>query len=180
MEAEDRHGQDEQARAIFLRDALASGAEWARFADPKLLGVLVLLGLGVANLLTHARPLWDAHHSDSEWGWVATIAFVVAAAFAVLSVLFATFGLFPRVTPKRRNMSLFYFGGIATFDTGRAYEAAVRSRTAAELQAELAEQAWEIAVIARHKLRWARNGYFAVVAFLAAWVVARIALSFAG
>jgi hypothetical protein len=176
----DPPGQDASAGADFAEKALASGAEWARFADPKLFGVLVFLGLGVADLVEYAHRLWDAHNGPSAWGWLATVSFVIAAALAVLTVTCTTLGLFPRMKSAGTGRSLFYFGGIATFASPRDYEAAVRDRTPEELERELIDQAWEIARIARYKLDWARRGYLAVVAFLAAWAVARIALSFAG
>jgi hypothetical protein len=167
-------------RTDFIQKALAAGADWSRFADPKLFGVMVFLGLGVADLVKYAHPLWDAHQADSAWGWIATSSFVAAAALAALTVTCATFGLFPRVTPHGPRRSLFYFGGIATFPSARDYETALRDKSAEELERELIDQAWELARIARYKLQWARRGYFAVIAFLVAWVVARIALSFAG
>jgi hypothetical protein len=172
--------EDQKARAEFVQGALGAGADWARFADPKLFGVLILLGLGFADLMAHARPLWRAHNAHSAWGVVATISFAAAVSLAVLSVMFVTFGLFPRVSPRQQSRSLFYFGSIATFGSAGEYEAAVRAKSAAELESELIEQAWEIALITRHKLKWARNGYLSVLVFLGAWAVGRIALAFAG
>jgi Family of unknown function (DUF5706) len=176
---DERSTDEEPARLDFVQRALASGADWARFADPKLLGVFVFLGLGVTDLVQYAQRLWDAHDRHSAAGWLATVSFLAAAALAVLTVTCATFGLFPRVTPAGRRRSLFFFGGIATFGSAREYGEAVRACSRGDLETELLDQAWEIARVARHKLEWARKAYLAVVAFLAAWAVARIALSFA-
>jgi Family of unknown function (DUF5706) len=167
----------ESAQSEFVEKALSAAGEWARFADPKLFGVLAFLGLGVASLVSHGHPLWDAHKQHTVWGWLATGAFVTAAALAVLTVVFATLGLFPRVD-LQHGTSLFYFGGIAGYKTPDAYEAAVRAKTASQLESELANQAWEVAQIARRKHTWARRGYYAVIGFLVAWVLARVALTF--
>lgn len=165
----------------FFEKALTAAGEWTRFTDPKLLGVLVLLGLGVANLISRAGKLWSAHEDASCWGWIATGSFVTAAILAVLVVVFVSLGLFPQ-TEKRAGSrkSLLFFGDIASFKTPEAYEKEVRSKTEQELESEVAHQAWEVARVAVRKYRWAKLAFYFVVAFLGAWVLARVALSIAG
>lgn len=172
---------DNVPHAKFFEKALTAAGEWTRFADPKLLGVLVLLGLGVSNIVARAGPLWDAHKDASFWGWAATSAFVVSAVIAVLVVLFVSRGLFPRTTPQAdAGTSLFFFAGIATFKTPEEYEQKVRSKTAEQLESEVARQAWEVSTVAVEKHACTKLAYHFVIAFLVAWVVARLALSFVG
>jgi hypothetical protein len=164
----------------FFEKALGAAGDWTRFADPKLLGTLVLLGLGLANLISRAKPLWDAHNAHDFWDWVATGSFVAAVSCASLTVLFATFGLFPRMKPREgAKPSLYYFGGISSFKTRGEYEAAVRGKTETELESEIARQAWEVSKIASSKHLWARRAYWIALLFLVSWVLARVALSFA-
>jgi hypothetical protein len=177
MESEDIPRGAVSAHADFLQRALAAAGEWTRFTDPKVIAVLVFLGLGVTDLIDHASALVDAHDSGDFGGWLATLAFYTACALAVLTVVFASFALFPRPNPEERTPSLYYFGGIATFATAQAYERAVRAKSARELEGEVARQAWEVSRIAGRKVQLARYAYIAVIAFLAAWVGGRMALA---
>src|SRR5690349_25170330 len=45
----------------FLERALAAASEWTRHADPKVLAVLILLGLGPKDLVDHSRRLLAPH-----------------------------------------------------------------------------------------------------------------------
>jgi Pycsar effector protein len=166
----------------FLQRALGAASEWTRFQDPKVLAVFIFLGLGAADLADHAWALVHARDEGNFGGWVATVAFFVGCGFAVVTVVFASFALFPRLIPQRRESngpsSLYFFGGIASFDNPEAYEQAVREKTEAELEAEIARQAWELSRIALGKGEWARRAYVSVILFLAAWAAGRIALSF--
>ncbi len=56
----------------------------------------------------------------------------------------------------------------------------MRAKTARELDSELAWQAREVAQLAKGKHAWARKAYVVIVACLAAWAIAPIALSFVG
>lgn len=172
---------DRQATShtAFFDKTLATASEWTRFADPKLIGVLALLGLGLANIVSRAGALWDAHDEGWVWGWLAAGSFIGAGLFAALTVVFASLGLFPRT--KRLHSgepSLLFFAGVASFKTPNDYEQAVRGKSDDELESELAHQAWEVASVATKKHFWAKWAYRAVVLFLIAWVVARVALSF--
>jgi hypothetical protein len=51
----------------FLDKAYTAASDWARFADPKVLGVFVFLGLGAANLVARAAQLWGAG-DEGTWG----------------------------------------------------------------------------------------------------------------
>jgi hypothetical protein len=168
-----------RVHAAFFEKALASASEWTRFADPKLIGVLALLGLGLANIVSQASPLW-AHEEGWVWGWLAAGGFVSACGFAVLTVAFASLGLFPRTKRKAKDSepSLYFFAGIGSIKTPGEYERLVRNKSAQELESAIAHQAWEVSRIATKKHFWARWAYRAAILFLVAWTVARVALSF--
>jgi Family of unknown function (DUF5706) len=168
---------DARPHAKFFEKALADASEWTRFADPKLLGVLILLGLGVSNIVSRADKLWNAHESEAFWGWIATTSLIVSTVLAALIVLFVSLGLFPRTRRQDdARPSLLFFSGIASFETPDAYESAVRSKTHEQLESELAHQAWEVSNVATKKHFWAGLAYRTVVAFLAVWVIGWIAL----
>jgi hypothetical protein len=152
-------------------------AGWVQFGDAKAGGVLVLLGIGLADLLTHADPLLHAHRLHSKWGDVATITFIAALALAVVVVIKVSRALFPRV--KATTHSAFFFGSASNYPTGAAYTAAFLALTANEVAEQLGEQAWELARIANGKFAHTRHAYWLVVAFLSAWAVARSTLGLA-
>ena len=163
-----------------MQKALTAAGEWTRFADPKALGVFVFLGLGVADLAKRASELLYAYKAQSFVGWLGTGGFFLACIFAIATVVLASVALFPRLEPKRRRNekpSLFYFDGIAKFESPTAYEQAVKSKTEQELESEIANQAWEVARIASTKHRRTQLAYIYVIAFLVGWVVARVGLS---
>jgi hypothetical protein len=152
-------------------------AGWVQFGDAKAGGVLVLLGIGLADLLTHADPLVHAHRLRSTWGDVATAAFIASLALAVLVVIEISRALFPRV--KATTHSAFFFGSASAYPTGSAYTAAFLGLTAEDVAAQLGEQAWELARIAGRKFERTRHAYWLVLGFLVAWAVARSALAVA-
>jgi len=167
----------------FFEKVLTAAGEWSRFADPKVLGVFVFLGLGVSNLIKVADKLWEAHHDHNVGGWLATGGFVAACAFAVLAVLFASIALFPQLRPggkkgKAGAKSVFFFDHVAGFDSAADYERAVLKKSPNELRSDIASQTWAVARVAANKHRWARKAYVFAVLFLVAWATARIALSF--
>jgi hypothetical protein len=161
---------------LFIYRSLQASSEWSRFADPKLLGVIVLLGLGLNGLLGNAGALADAHRTGTVWGWMATLFLWIGLGLAAVTVLAVSMGLFPRLKSRGIEQSLFFFGGIAKYDTASQYEDAVRKLTEAGLQQELARQAWEVAVVAAVKHRWARRAYWCALLFLAAWAISMIGL----
>jgi hypothetical protein len=175
----------EQAHDVFLYRALTAAGEWARFADPKALGVLVLLGVGSADLVKNSHRLVDAHLKSGSWATVATAAFWAAVVLGGATIFFVSFAVFPRLRhwPWKKLQdegSLFYFGGVAQFESAEAYERAVKSKAPVELTSELAGQVWRLARIAKAKHDWTRHAYVCVLAFLLAWAVARIGLAYVG
>jgi len=165
----------------FFDKARGTASEWARFADPKVLVVFILLGLGFADLIKNANALIDAHHQGGVAGWTAALGFLSACALAVVTVGCASVALFPRTHVQSAadgTPSLYFFGGIAALPDAASYERAVRERSATELESELAQQAWEVSRIAVAKLQWTKRAYAAVIVFLVVWALARIALSF--
>jgi hypothetical protein len=169
---------DERARRDFLEKALADGGQWTRFADPKALAALAFLGLAFSDLLSVARPLVDAHREHSAAGWIASGGFWLAIACGAVTVANVARSLFPR-TQRGAPMSgpLYFFANIATFDTPAEYEAAVRSRSARELESELAAQAWEVGRIATIKHKHAKAALQWVLMFLGCWAISRLALA---
>jgi Family of unknown function (DUF5706) len=176
-------GASDERREEFLQHALAAAGEWARFADPKALAVIVLLGLGLSDLLGYAKPLTEAHQQAGAWATIATAAFWVAVLAAVLTVCCVSLAVFPRLASDflarhHGTTSLYYFGGIADYEDAEAYQRAVHAASRDDLQDEIARQAYEVAVIAKRKHAWTQRAYVAVLGFLGAWAVARIGLSF--
>jgi hypothetical protein len=183
----------------FVERALVAAGEWSRFADPKLLGVLVLLGLGAKDLIDHGGRSLHPHEAaharchliinaagHSCAGLVATAGYVAAAALAGLTVLFLTHGLFSRL--RMRGLlfgeraaspihSLFYFGEIARHGSQEAYRVALKSKTEQQLFDDMAGQIYEVSKVAAEKHRSAQRAYMAVMAFLIVWAAARLALS---
>lgn len=167
----------------FYERALTAAIDWAKFADPKSLGVLVFLGLGLADLVGRANLLVHAHRHGDISGDIATWAFWLAAVAAAATVWFVHRAVFPRLKPQAdrdaQEHSLFFFGGIARYGTVAAYREKVEAATPADLQKEIATQVWEVARIADEKHKEARRAFTAVLFFLVLWVIARVALSIA-
>jgi len=179
--------QQHYSHHAFLERALTSAGEWTRYADPKGLGVLVLLGLGTADLLNRAGQL--VHPTGGQWPAIATACFVIATLAAACAVVFVTQTLFPRLSlsgllPSDRRahgkpQSHFYFAEVAKHSDQQAYFDSVRSQDLDALLRDVAGQVYEISVVASCKHRAARRAYVAAVLFLAAWVAARICLALA-
>jgi hypothetical protein len=169
---------DDDAQRDFFASALADGGVWSRFADQKALAAIAVLGLALSNLLSVARPLIDAHNADSVAGWSATLMFWLAAACAVATVFDVVCSLFPRIERAApTGTPLYFFADIAAVDTPAEYEAKVRSRSARELESEIAAQAWEVGCIAAIKHQYAKTALQWVLAFLGCWAAARLALA---
>jgi hypothetical protein len=168
---------DEDAYREFFDKALSDAGLWARYGDPKALAALAVLGLGLSNLLSVAAELIRAHDEGSVTGWIASVAFWLSLVCVSLTVLNVARSLFPRVRPvSHSDTPLYFFADIASFDVPQDYEAAVRSRTASQLQSEIAAQAWEVGRIATIKHRYAGAALRWVLAFLACWAAARLML----
>jgi hypothetical protein len=153
-------------------------AGWVQFADAKAAGVLVLLGLGLADLLDHAGRLSHAHRLTSAWGTLASVALWAALALALVTVVETSRALFPRIAPVRK--SAFFFGSVAEYKSGAEYASALTELSLPQATEQLAEQAWELSRIASRKFARLRLSYWFVLAFLAAWALARTALALAG
>jgi hypothetical protein len=171
-------GSEPEAAAI---DALERTVErfggWVQFADAKAGAVLVLLGLGLADLLDHASGLAHAHKLRSDWGNLATALFWLALVCAATVVLEASRALFPRV--KARTHSVFFFGSVAEYDSGASYAGVATALTPTEVAVQMADQAWELARIATVKFSRLRTAYWFALAFLTAWALARCSLALA-
>jgi hypothetical protein len=166
-----------QGQIEVLERTVERFAGWVQFGDAKAAGVLLLLGIGLADLLTHADPLLHAHRLRSDWGDVATFTFLAALALAVLVVIEVSRALFPRV--KATTHSAFFFGSASTYPTGSAYTASFLGLRAKDIAEQLGEQAWELARIATRKFERTRHAYWLALAFLTAWAVARSAMAMA-
>jgi hypothetical protein len=183
----------------FLDRALDAAGQWARFADPKALGVLVILGLGLSDLLSHARATLSSSDVPGDGCDViisvsgqgcdqtgAVVAFLLAGLFAIATVLFVTGALFPRLRlPRRRSggpsakKSLFYFEDVAGFESPAEYEREIRKATADDLESDIAAQVFAVATVASLKHRYTLRAYGSVLGFLASWAATRILLSLA-
>jgi len=180
----------------FLEKALTAAGEWARFADPKALAVLIIMGLGLSDLVSKSRalllPLDTAGDrcglvsvdGQSCAQVVATASYCTAAVAAVAVVLLVTAAVFPRLALSRRKSnpgspSLFYFEDVAQHSDAHAYEAAVRKKNVGELERDLAGQVYAVSVVASRKHRYTTRAYLAVLVFLVLWVAARVGLALA-
>jgi hypothetical protein len=168
--------------ADFLHKALVAAGEWARFADPKALAVLVLLGLGAQDLIGQAGRLTDAHTLDGAWGTIATISFWAAAVFAGGSVAVVSTAVFPRLRGsggKKKGRSLYYFGDVAGSPNAEEYERAVRRLDQRGIESELARQVYELSRVAKAKHDRTKTAYYVALVFLFLWALSRVALSVA-
>lgn len=208
MSQPDRETQEKQPAAgrepagiphrEFLEKALTSAGEWTRYADPKALGVLVLLGIGVKDLLDRASRFVHprepaaaacdvinvAGHTCRGLG--ATTLFVVACLLATIVVGFVTHALFSRITLKgllglekgeTLPRSRFFFGEVRRYGSQEAYAQDVLSRPQHELLRDIAGQVYEVSKVCQTKHMATQRAYFALGAFLIAWVAARVLLS---
>lgn len=160
--------------------------------------MLVLLGLGTKDLVDHSGALAAPHEPPTSscalidvsghtcGGLVATSAGLAAALLAVATVLCVSRALFPRL--KMRGLlpgdhekgpinSRFYFGEVARFNSQEAYRASVKAQKPSELLDDLAGQVYEVSKVAADKHAATQRAYVAVLLFLVAWVVARVALA---
>jgi hypothetical protein len=182
----------------FLEKALTSAGEWTRYADPKALGVLVLLGLGVKDLIDHADRFVHPHEPATAKcelisvtghtcaGLGATTLFIVACVLAAVVVGFVTHALFSRLTLKGLlglendevlPRSRFFFGEVSRYGSQEAYAQDVLARKEYELLRDIAGQVYEVSKICQIKHMASQRAYFALGAFLIAWAAARILLS---
>jgi hypothetical protein len=165
----------------FVEKAGAAATDWNRFADTKGVGILVLLGLGLSDLLEQIDVL---HPRESTMQVIATCSFALAGFAGAATIIAVRSAILPRLgrrsdEPSRAEPRLFFFADIASWSSPKEFEAAMRQRSEDELFAELAAQTWRVAVFTRLKYRYLGRGYRAVVAFLAFWVLARTALALA-
>jgi uncharacterized membrane protein len=167
----------------FFEKALTAAGEWTRFADPKALGVAVFLSFGANDLIRNARRLFFGvpvfgFPEDGTWPeWWVSVAFLGACLFGVLTVVFVSAALFPRLTPKGPD-SLFFFGSIAQIKDPAEYEQQVRAKSPQDLESQIAIQVWNIAKTANKKHRMTQWAYRCLIVFFICWVVARVAVSF--
>jgi Family of unknown function (DUF5706) len=168
---------DGDAQRDFLEKALADAGQWVRFADPKALAALAFLGLALSDLLSVGKPLIDAHQTAPLAGWIASGTFWLAIACAGATVLNVVRSMFPRVQRRTPTSTpLYFFADVAAFETPAAYETAVRSRSARELESEIAAQAWEVGRVAAIKHKHAKSALQWVLVFLGCWAISRLAL----
>lgn len=171
-------GQDSgMSHKEFFEKALTAAGEWTRFADPKALGVAVFLGFGANDLSKNAGQLYYGFTENSPLEWMTTIGFILAFLFGLLTALFVSLALFPRLEPKGPR-SLLYFGGIAEMPGPQQYEQEVRKLGPQELESQIAYQAWNVANTATTKHKWTQRAYYSLVCFFAFWIAGRIAVSF--
>jgi hypothetical protein len=146
-----------------------------QFADAKAGGVVLILGIGILDLFRHVRDFLDARDVSAGWGWLATIACLIAIVAAIATVLQVGRALFPRSRPGLG--SLFFFGVVASFPSPKEYGEKVWFSRERELFNTMAIQAWNLAGIAGEKYRHLRLAYTAALVFASFWAVARLGLS---
>lgn len=159
----------------FVVDAQHRFQQWIQFADAKAGAVLVILGLGLADLISRSGSLSEAYKQTSCWGTLASWSFWLACAAATMTVVTVSISLFPRL--KHDRESLGYFGDVGNYKSSAAYITALRKAPASDLFEMNASQVWQLGRIASLKLRLLRISYWFVVGFLALLVVARLSLA---
>jgi hypothetical protein len=169
----------DEAAASFFDSAVERFGGWVQYGDTKAGAVLVVLGLGLADLVDAAPDLIHAHRLASSWGDVATGTFVSALAAAALAAVFLGAGVFPHAPAHDpSNDSLLYFRDVA-FRTAGEYEREVVNMTLAELNHHRAVEAHGLAIIAGKKANRTRWAFLFAGLFLFFWPLARVALGLA-
>jgi Pycsar effector protein len=161
----------------FLYKATESFQQSVQFADAKAGGVVLILSIGILDLFRNLRDFLDARDLSAGWGWLATVACIIATVFAVLTVVQITRTLFPRRRPGLG--SLFFFGVVGRYPDPREYENAVWLSSERELVRSMAATAWNLAGIASEKYKHLRFAYACALVFAVFWAVARLGLSLA-
>jgi hypothetical protein len=161
----------------FLYKATESFQQSVQFADAKAGGVVLILSIGILDLFRNLRDFLDARDLSAGWGWLATVACIIATVFAVLTVVQITRTLFPRRRPGLG--SLFFFGVVGRYPDPREYENAVWLSSERELVRSMAATAWNLAGIASEKYKHLRVAYACALVFAVFWAVARLGLSLA-
>jgi pycsar effector protein len=161
----------------FLYRAADNFTQSVQFADAKAGGVVLILSIGILDLFRNIRPFLDARDISEGWGWLATVAAVLATIFAVLTVVQIAQTLFPRRRPG--GGSLYFFGVVGHFPTAREYEEAVWGSSERELVRSMATTAWNLAGIASDKYKHLRIAYACALLFAVFWALARLGFSLA-
>jgi pycsar effector protein len=167
--------QDIQPQLDFLYRASETFERAVQFADAKAGGVVLILGIGILDLFRHIRDFLDARDASAGWGWLATIACLVAIIAALVTVLQVGRSLFPRRRPGLG--SLFFFGVAATYPSPKEYGDQVWFSRERDLFDTMATQAWSLAGIAGEKYKHLRRAYMAALTFASFWAIARLGLS---
>jgi pycsar effector protein len=168
--------QQIQPHLDFLYRASQTMDTAVQFADAKVGGVVLILGIGILDLFRHVREFLDARDLSPFWGWVSCIACVIAVIAALATVLQVGRTLFPR---RRASSSLYFFGVVASFPSAQDYADKVWFSRERELFDAMAMQAWNLSNIAVEKYSHLRLAYGAALVFAAFWAIARLGLSLA-
>ena len=161
----------------FLYRAVESIQMSVQFADAKAGGVVLILSIGVLDLFKNLRNFLDARDLSAGFGWTATVAALIATAFAIATVFQIARALFPR---RRAGLgSLFFFGEIAAFKTPLEYEDAVWRSSERELVRSMATTVWNLSGIAGEKYKHLRIAYGCALLFATSWAIARLGNSLA-
>lgn len=169
--------QDIQPHLDFLYRAAQTIDSQVQFADAKVSGVVLILGIGLADLLRQTRSFLDARDLSPAYGWLSTIACLIAVLAALATVIQVGRTLFPRRRPALG--SLFFFGAVAAYDSPEKYAEKVWFSRERELFDAMATQAWNLATIAANKYRHLRLAYTSALVFAIFWALARLGLSLA-
>lgn len=167
--------QDIQPQLDFMYRASETFERAVQFADAKAGGVVLILGIGILDLFRHVRDFLDARNVSAGWGWLSTIACLLAIIAGLATVMQVGRALFPRARPGLG--SLFFFGVVASYPSPKEYGEKVWFSRERELFNTMAIQAWNLAGIAGEKYHHLRLAYAAALAFASFWALARLGLS---
>ena len=100
----------------------------------------------------------------------ARVAVILAVGLALGSAGMALLTLSPR-TKSEQHTTLFYYRAALEYDTWEDYYAKVKGVSQADVDRELASQAWELARIIQRKYTWLRWGFRLFALCLAATLI---------
>jgi hypothetical protein len=149
--------------------------EWVRHAEAKAVGVLATAGV-VAGVL------YNLVKDQTEFGYVVKFFGTGCGALAFLAAACAVVALWPRLWKKGPATSALYFDHIARRypkdEDGVRYVEELRSLLSNpnDLLAQLGQQVWANARVARRKYLWAGWGMAALFAAMAALAVVALRL----
>ena len=132
--------------------------EWIRAADNKVSILLALEGIVITLLLSDSLASYAKSFQYNCWNIVFIIASLV---LLFISAYKAVLAIIPRLSRKRKKLSLFYFGDVAEMDL-KEYKKAIKELDESEYVEQVIEQIHTSSIIATSKHQHFRNSIIAL------------------